>query len=229
VSASGSPIPSSGVSAVVFNLTAIAPSVRTVLTAYPGDLASHPTAANINIEAHKALGNRVIVPVPSGCSGATCTVKISNSVGSVNVAVDVDGWFGTGSGSQFTALPTPARVCDTRFGGSTQGCSTPGTVGPGGVLNINVTGIDGIPDLGSAHSPLALVANVTAVNATTGTFITVYPGNLSPPNAADISVASFLPVNNLVVVGIDPATGTINLFNDLGNVNLIVDVYGYYS
>jgi hypothetical protein len=231
VSASGSPIPSSGVTAVVFNLTAIAPSVRTVLTAYPGDLPSHPTAANINIEAHKALGNRVIVPVPSGCIGATCTVKIWNSVGSVNVAVDVAGWFETGSGSQFTALATPARVCDTRFGGSTQGCSTPGTVGPGlsNVLNINVTGIDGIPDLGSTHSPLALVANVTAVNATTGTFITVYPGNLSPPNAADINVPSFLPVNNLVLVGIDPATGTINLFNDLGNVNLIVDVYGYYS
>jgi hypothetical protein len=229
VSASGSPIPSSGVTAVVFNLTAIAPSVRTVLTAYPGDLSSHPNAANINVEAHKAVGNRVIVPVPSGCSGATCTVKIWNSVGSVNVAVDVDGWFGTASGSQFTALPTPARVCDTRFGGNAQGCSTPGTIGPGGVLNINVTGIDGIPALGSTHSPLALVANVTAVNATTGTFITVYPGNLSPPHAADISVPGFLPVNNLVVVGIDPATGTINLFNDLGNVNLIVDVYGYYS
>jgi hypothetical protein len=230
VSASGSPIPSSGVTAVVFNLTAINPSVRTVLTAYPGDLASHPTAANINIEAHKAVGNRVIVPVPAGCSLAACTVKIFNSVGSVNVAVDVSGYFGA-SGSQFTALSTPARVCDTRFPGNAQGCSTPQTVGPGAAnaRNVNVTGIDGIPPLSGPHAPIALVANVTAVNATTGTFITVYPGNLSPPNAADINVPSFLPVNNLVVVGIDPSTGTINLFNDLGNVNLIVDVYGYYS
>ena len=39
----------------------------------------------------------------------------------------------------------------------------------------------------------------------------------------------FNPVTNLVVVGIDPATGTINLANDPGNVYLIVDVFGYYS
>jgi hypothetical protein len=234
MTAPGSPIPSSGVTvtSVVFNLTAIAPTVRTVLTAYPGDLPTHPIVSNVNVEAGKALANRVIVPVPAGCAGATCTVKLWNSLGLVNVAVDVDGWFGTGAGAgtaQFTALSTPARVCDTVTGGNAQGCSTPGTVPPGGVLNINVTGIDGIPALGSANSPVALVANITAFNATTGTFITVYPGNLSTPNASDINVATFFPVTNLVVVGIDPATGTINLFNDLGHINLIVDVYGYYS
>ncbi len=232
--AAGSPIPSSGVTvtAVVFNLTAIGPTVRTVLTAYPGNLPTHPIVSNINVEAGKALANRVIVPVPSGCVGATCTIKLWNSLGLVNVAVDIDGWFGTGAGAgtaQFTALPSPARVCDTVSGGNAQGCSTPGTVPAGGVLNINVTGIDGIPALGSAHSPVALVANITAFNATTGTFITVYPGNLATPNASDINVSTFFPVTNLVVVGIDPATGTINLFNDLGNINLIVDVYGYYS
>jgi hypothetical protein len=41
-------------------------------------------------------------------------------------------------------------------------------------------------------------------------------------------------LTNLVVVGVDPTTGsptagTINIFNDLGNVNIIVDVFGYYS
>jgi hypothetical protein len=72
---------------------------------------------------------------------------------------------------------------------------------------------------------------VTAVNATTGTFITVYPGpNTSPvPNASDLNVASYLPVPNLVVVTVDSVDGTINLYNALGNVNLIVDIYGYYS
>jgi len=229
VSSSGSPIPSSGVTAVVFNLTAIAPSVRTILAAYPGNLTSPPSVSNINVEAGKALANRVIVPVPSGCSGATCTIKLFNGAGSVNVAVDVDGWFGTASGSQFTALPSPARVCDTRYGGNAQGCSTPGMIPAHGVLNVNVTGIDGIPALGGPNSPVALVANVTAVNATTSTFITVYPGNLTPPGASDVNPPNFLPVTNLVVVGIDPATGTINLYNAQGNVNLIIDVFGFYS
>ena len=230
VSASGSPIPTSGVTAIVFNLTAIAPTVRTAVTAYPGDLIHTPGVSNINAEAGQAVPNRVVVPVPSACSGVTCTVKIGNSAGFVNVAVDVDGWFGTASGSQFTALPSPARICDTRFGGNAQGCATPGKIGPGGVLTIDVTGIDGIPALGSTHSPLALVANVTAVDATTGTFITVYPGNIvSAPNASDINVSPTFPYTNLVVVGIDPATGNINLYNKLGSVDLIVDVFGFYS
>jgi hypothetical protein len=96
-------------------------------------------------------------------------------------------------------------------------------------LNIKVTGIDGIPALGSAHSPVALVANVTAVDASTGTFITVYAGNLPTPNASDLNLLNFNPVTNLVVVGIDPATGTIKLANAVGNIDLIVDVFGYYS
>ena len=95
VSASGSPVPSTGVTAVVFNLTAINPSVRTDLAAYPGNLSTPPTVSNVNLEAGQAVANRVIVPVPSGCSGATCTVKLWNSAGNVNVAVDIDGWFGS--------------------------------------------------------------------------------------------------------------------------------------
>jgi hypothetical protein len=223
VSTTGDGIPTSGVSAVVFNLTGIDPTVRTALTAYAGGTAT-PSASNLNLEAKTAVPNRVIVPVSAGG-----LVTIWNGAGSINVAVDIDGWFATGSGSQFTALATPARVCDTRFGGNAQGCSVPGTVGPHGVLNINVTGIDGIPAFGGAGAPIALVANITVVNATTGTFVTVYPGNLTTPNASDLNVPSLLPVTNLVVVGVDPATGSINLYNALGNVNLIVDVYGYYS
>jgi len=223
VSTTGDGIPSSGVSAVVFNLTAIDPTVGTVLTAYAGGTVK-PAASNLNLGAGTNVANRVIVPV-----SGTETVTIWNAIGSVNVAVDIEGWFATGSGSQFTALPSPARVCDTRYGGNAQGCATPGTIGAGGVLTINVTGIDGIPSLGGAHSPIALVASVTVLGATTGTYVTVYPGNLSRPNASDLSVPSALAVTNLVVVGIDPTTGTINLYNATGNVNLIVDIFGYYS
>jgi hypothetical protein len=215
-------VPASGVSAVVFNLTGIDPSVATDLTAYAGG-AVRPNASNLNLAAKTAVPNRVIVPVSN-----TGTVTIWNGLGSINVAVDIDGWFQTGTGSQFTALPSPARVCDTRVGGNAQGCSTPGTVRAGGVLNINVTGIDGIPTMSSSPAPTAIVANITVVNATTGTFVTVYPGNLSLPNASDLNVPSLLPVTNLVVVGLGP-DGTINLYNALGNVNLIVDVYGYYT
>lgn len=235
VSASPSPVPSSGVTAVVFNLTAIAPTIRTVLTAYPGPHSnSPPNASNININPGTAVPNRVIVPVPLGCSGATCLVNIWNGLGSVNVAVDIDGYF-SASGAKFTAIQ-PARVCDSRSGNvNVDGCKAVFVgAGAANVFSFNITGIDGIDPLQGAGTPppppVAIVANVTAVNATTSTFVTVYPGPSTQPvpNASDLNEPTFEPVTNLVVVQVG-ADGTINLYNAKGNVNLIVDVLGFYS
>ena len=217
-------IPASGVTAVVFNLTAIGPSVNTVLTAYPANVA-RPNASNVNLNAHATLPNRVIVPVsPTG------TVSIWNSVGTVNIAVDIDGWFATSGGptAQFTAL-TPARVCDTRFGNTSDSGCAKATIGAGHVLTIDVTGIDGVPPtLGHAGDPIAVVVNVTVIAPSSATFVTVYPGLTGRPNASDLNAAGGQVSTNLVVaeVGTD---GTINLYNAVGNVNLIVDVMGYYS
>ena len=225
-------VPPTGVFAVVFNLTAIAPSAPTVLTAYPSDH-SRPLASNLNINPGTAVPNRVMVPVST--TGTLGQVSIWNGAGSVNVAVDIAGYFQATTGAKFTPLSRPFRVCNTQNGNPADGGETTGCVKamvPGGTaLNIDVTGIDGIPQEGLTGAPTAIVANVTAVNATTGTFITVYPGpNTSPvPNASDLNVSSFLPVPNLVVVTVDSVDGTINLYNALGNVNLIVDIYGYYS
>jgi hypothetical protein len=222
VHTTGDGIPATGVTAVVFNLTAIDPSVRTVLTAYEQGTA-RPIASNLNLEAGTAVPNRVIVPVSAGGE-----VTLWNSVGSVNVAVDVSGYFSS-TGAQFTAL-APARICDTQNGNVNDAGCVKGLVPAGQALNIAVDGIDGVPPLTGPHTPTAVVVNVTAVNATTGTFVTVYPGPAAStrPNASDLNEPTFEPVTNLVVVKVG-SDGTINLFNDLGNVNLIVDVFGYYS
>jgi hypothetical protein len=234
VTAPGSPVPTSGtVTAVVFNLTAIGPTAPTVLAVAPGGV-GRPNVSNININPGKAVPNRIIVGVPSGCT-TSCVVDIWNGAGLTDVAVDIDGWFGTSSASpasQFTAL-APSRICDTQTGTSgTSGCQTAGTVGAGTahVFNIFVDGAGGIPTLGSAHQPVAIVVNVTAVNASTGTYVTVFPGpaGAAVPNASDLNEPTFEPVTNLVIVKVG-SDGSINLFNAAGNVNLIVDVLGYYS
>jgi DNA-binding beta-propeller fold protein YncE len=225
VSGNGSPVPSSAVTAVVFNLTAISPTVNTVLTAFAGNM-GRPNASNLNVAAHVNLPNRVIVPVT--CISGSCTVSIWNSIGSVNIAVDIDGWFTTTSGAQFTPLATPARVCNTQAG--TANCPK-GLVAGGHVLNVGVAGVDGIPfDTGDPGSPVAIVANVTAFNATASTYVTVYPGPSSPthPGVSDLNVGVGPAATNLVVVGVG-SDGSINLYNNVGGVNLIVDVVGYYS
>jgi sugar lactone lactonase YvrE len=231
VSDSGSPVPSTGVSAVVFNLTAIAPTANTVLTAYPGG-SPRPIASNINLVAGAVVPNRVIVPVPHDCN-ATCTVTIYNGAGSVNVAVDIDGWFTDNQGLQthgalFNAV-VPSRICDTRVGNSADiGCAKRATPSRG-VLNIQVAGVGGIPALGGSTPPVAAVINVTALQASAPTYVTVYSSDISSvPEASDLNVPVGLATTNLVVVAIG-SNGTINLFNAAGNVNLIVDVLGYYS
>ena len=222
VNGGGSPVPGTGVTAVVFNLTGIAPSVPTVLTAFTGT--PRPQASNLNINPHKTVANRVIVPVT--CSGGNCTVSIWNGPGTINIAVDIDGWF-SATGKSFSALAAPVRLCDTRYGNSSvQGC-TKGAVGAGSanVRNLVVTSVDGIPSTATA-----IVANVTAVNATTPTYVTVFPGPLgaSVPNASDINTTSISAVPNLVIVGVG-SDGSINVFNAVGSVDFIVDVVGYYS
>jgi hypothetical protein len=226
----GSTVPTSGVTAVVFNLTAIAPSNQTFVKAYATGTPT-PNASNVNLNAGAIVPNRVVVPVT--CAAGHCSVTIANSVGTVNVAVDIDGWFqavGGPTDAAFSGL-LPARLCDTRKANAAYapGCST-GMVGAHGVLNLTITGVGGLPGLGLSNSPVAVVLNVTAVNATSASFITVYPGPTANPvpNASDLNIPSPFAVTNLVVVKV-AADGSINLFNQLGNVNLIVDVLGYYS
>jgi DNA-binding beta-propeller fold protein YncE len=232
VSASGSPVPTSGVSAVVFNLTAISPTASTVLTAYPGGRV-RPLASNLNLVARAVVPNRVVVPVPTHCVAPNCTVTIWNSVGSVNVAVDIDGWFTDDQGIQTTGAlfsgVVPNRLCDTRIGNRDDVGCLKAAVGAGGILDIQVAGIGGVPAMGGPAQPVAVVINVTAVQATAATFVTVYSSDAtSRPNASDINVAAGHTATSLVVAEVG-SDGTIKLFNDLGSVNLVVDVLGYYS
>lgn len=222
VDAQGDGVPASNVSAVVFNLTAIAPTKKTVLTAYPSNV-SKPNASNVNVNAAENLPNRVIVQV----SSVDNTVSIWNSVGSANVAVDIAGYFDTNSAAQFTAI-APARVCDTRLGNPSVQFCPKALVRGGQVLNIDVAGIAGIPAEGAPHAPLAIIANVTATAASANSFVTAYPGTAGRPNVSDLNVTRGVIATNLVVITVG-SDGTISLFNDVGSLNLIVDILGYYS
>jgi PKD repeat protein len=113
-------IPTSDVAAAAFNLTATQASVSTYLAVAPPNMTTDacpttaPAVSNVNPTAGEALPNRVISdlgPHQDGC--------IYNSLGSVDVVVDLNGWFGNGSettsppGALFYAVP-PDRICDTR-------------------------------------------------------------------------------------------------------------------
>jgi len=235
----GASVPDDGTAAAVaLNLTAVSGTSSTYLSVVPPNVSDScpsgaPAFSNLNVNAQTNLPNRVIVPL-----GPDRDVCVYNSLGSINFILDLNGWFGTGGeaspGAYYWAV-TPTRICDTRSaaatGYSTECSGSP--VGPAQSLPVQVAGVDGIPAAGGSTAPVAVIANVTAVSGTSFTYLTLYPADsVSVPNASDLNVSAYQNTPNLSIVqlaagGAHP--GALDLFNDLGTINAIVDVAGWFS
>jgi hypothetical protein len=220
-------VPSSGVSAVVLNVTVVNPTSQSYLTVFPAGPQQPPVVSNLNFQAGQIVPNRVIVKV-----GANGAVSIFNGFGSTNVVVDVNGWFSdetnwqlTGSGFRGTA---PTRILDTRVGTADLG-SPIGAMGPASTMSLPVAGRGGVPGMGAQKPPTAVVLNVTVTNPTVGDHLTIWPGLISGmPLASDLNFVAGQTVPNLVVVkvGLD---GTIQIYNGSGFTDVVADVVGWYS
>ena len=220
-------VPSTGVSAVVVNLTVVGPAGPGHLTAYAAGT-PEPTTSDVNFAAGQTVPNRVIVPV--GASGQISLVSSQ----ATNAIVDVSGWFSSagGTGAQFTPEPAPVRICDTRPGnpsgltGASAQCDGTAdagtTLGSGSTLVVDVTGLAGVPT-----GATAVVLNVTAVHPSAPTFLTVFPSG-SPPLVSDLNPSPGAVEPNLVVATVS-AGGTVSIFNNSGTVDVVVDVAGWYS
>ena len=80
-------VPSSGVSGVMLNVTAVAPTVNTFITVYPGGT-DRPMASNLNVSGGQVIPNMVLARV-----GSDGTVLMFNNGGVVDLVVDVVGYF----------------------------------------------------------------------------------------------------------------------------------------
>jgi hypothetical protein len=80
-------VPSTGVSGVVVNITAVAPNAGGWLTAWPSGQAM-PNASNLNFDPGSVVPNLAVVKL-----GAGGKVSLFNSAGSTAVIVDVVGWY----------------------------------------------------------------------------------------------------------------------------------------
>ena len=198
------------VSAVVLNLTVANATAPSYLTAFPTG-AGQPVASNLNFAPRQVVANRVIVKVGTGGQ-----VDIYNAQGSVNVIADVGGWFtdasSTQGGSHFVGI-TPTRLLDTRDGA--------------GPLGSGATGVLSLTGPGAAQVQ-AIVVNVTAVNPTAASYLTVWPDGEPQPTASDVNFIAGLVVPNLVVVKVGTNAG-IDIYNALGSTHVIVDLVGYYG
>ncbi|MCL4448359.1 MAG: IPT/TIG domain-containing protein [Actinobacteria bacterium] len=217
-------LPTSGITAVVLNVTVTDTAAMSYLSVWPSGL-TKPTASNLNWTAGKTLANGVIVPL--GTNGG---ISIYNNSGSADVVVDVEGYFTSSSSSsaspgyQFTPI-SPYRVCDTRptsLSGITDGC-TGHTLGAKSTLSVQVEGTASLPATGVA----SVVLNVTVTGTTANSYLTVFPQG-TPPTASNLNWTAGETVPNFVTVGVS-SSGDIVVYNYSGSVNVVVDVVGWYS
>ena len=204
-------IPTSGVAAVVFNLTAVSPTTGGFLSAYPAGTV-RPTASTLNFVSGQTVANEVIATL--GTSGK---VTIYNNAGNTHVLADISGWFATDS--YYTGL-TPARVLDTRAGVG----APKAPVGPGQSIDIQVTGHNGIPTTGAA----AVAVNITATAPTAQTYITAYPTGDARPGTSNLNLDAGQTTAVLAVTKLG-TDGKITLYNNSGNTQLIADITGWFT
>ena len=216
---------------VVLNVTVTNPSASGFLTVYP-DGSTQPVASNVNFVPGLTVPNRAIVKL-----GAPGTITIYNKVGTVDVVVDVAGYYTTATATGGNGVYTPvqpARILDTRGqqGSCAGSCATiPAnsalTLNVAGSSDINTGAVSGVPTMTAATPPSAVALNVTAVNPSSASFLTIYP-NSPLPVISDLNMTPGVVVPNQVVVKLNP-NGTITIYNQSGSVDVVVDVEGWYS
>jgi hypothetical protein len=225
-------VPNDGTAdSVVLNLTVTNPTISGYLTAFPAG-ATQPFASNVNFVAGQTVPNRAIVKLGTGGK-----ITLYNSNGNTDVVVDVAGYYttptATGASGVYTPV-TPARILDTRShqGGCTATCAT---IPANSSLTLRVAGSNdvasgsssGIPSMSAGAPPTSVTLNVTAVDPSQNSFLTIYPGGTLPV-ISDLNVTPGVVVPNLVVVKLAP-DGTVTIYNQQGNVDVVVDVEGWYS
>lgn len=204
-------------SAVVVNITAAGGTSASFLAAYPAG-GTLPTVSNLNFGVNETVANRTTVGI-----GTNGQIDVYNHTGTVNVDVDVDGYYtGTAGapGSAFFPI-TPVRLTDTRS-------SMNGTL-----IAANATEAFALTNSAIATNATAVQTNVTVVAGNASGFLTVYPtSDSTPPVASDVNWTANGIVPNATIAGVD-TSGKVDMYNGpaVGGapINVVIDASGYFA
>jgi hypothetical protein len=224
-------IPTSGVSAVLLNVTAVSagapgPGFMSVIPKPPragdvfndqGSFGAVPATSNLNIDNGDPVPNLVLARV-----GAGGKIRIANSLGPTHVIADIAGWFGTGgahlNGSGFAGV-VPDRLMDSR-----NGIGGPAArFAAGEIRSLQVAGVAGVPQ--DAES---VVVNITLTGADRIGFVTAFPDGQPVPDASNVNIVPGGVRANTAVVKVG-AGGRINLLMAEASADVIVDVLGSFG
>jgi alpha-tubulin suppressor-like RCC1 family protein len=198
--------------AVTFNLTATGPTASTFVTAWPTGT-TRPTASNLNVVAGETRPNLVTVAV-----GADRRVSLYNNSGTVDLLVDLTGFYTPEYGAEFLPL-SPTRVLDTR-----DGIGTGGPAGPlGEEARLEVDLSQDVP-----LNATGLVMNLTGVGATTSTHVTAWGRwMIQPYGASTLNLVPGKAIPNAATIAFERDRG-MELYNHRGSTHLVADLAGVF-
>lgn len=220
----GQPVPVSaaglvppGATAAVVNLTATGGDSADWVRAWASG--PPPWAVALNVDAGRTLPNLVVVPLD-----ANGGFVLDHGFGRLHLVVDLLGYAAVPTVASPTGAPrlvatSPARILDTRSG---LGVAAAGPVGTTPVV-VPVAGRGGVPSKATA-----VLLNVTAVDPTASSFLTVYPTGTTRPNASNLNTVPGGTVANQVLARLGP-DGSVTLFNNAGSVHVLFDVAGWIA
>ena len=191
-------LPSSGVGAVVLNVTVTGAQGSGNVTVY-ADRSSKPTTSNLNYVKGQTVPNLVLAPVGVDGKVALDRVRRDCAVDRGRERVRRGSATGLASTAAGTIQPvsTPARLLDTRTGlGAAKGAVTSGHT-----VSLQVAGKGGVPSSGVG----AVALNVTVTGAQASGNVTVYADGTAKPATSNLNYVKGQTVPNLVLapVGAD--------------------------
>ena len=160
--------------------------------------------------AGETVANLVTVPLSAGGG-----VTVSNFAGTTAVDVDVEGYYSAAGAGLYNPI-SPVRVAGTAASGV--------AVGPNATSAVTVDGgTTGVPT-----SATAVVVNLTAAGGTSASYLSAYAAGATPATTSSLNFTAGETVANRDIVNVGTG-GQIEVYNFAGNVNVDVDVDGYYG
>ncbi len=194
--------------AVTLAVAGVGPTTNTYLSVYP--TGSSVGTSSLNMLRGVTTANQVVVKLGPGSR-----VRLRNFAGATHVIADLAGWYDPTTTAGAFRPTRPTRVLDTRQGG---------TLGPGTSHEINLrpAAVAGVP-----LNATSVVANLTGVRSSTGTYLTAYPSGANAPHASNVNLQRRQTAASLVTVGL--STGRFKVRNNQGSVDIVVDVAGWFG
>ena len=211
-----------GATSAVVNVTAVNPTAEGFIIVFPSN-DQIPDVSNLNLRAGETRPNLAVVSLSASGAIELQSVLPYDPDGSVDLIVDVFGYFSDDGGDRITTAE-PFRIVDTRS--AIGGVNLP--FGSGEIRSFRAAGSGGIPANASA-----IWANVTVVSPTAEGFLSAYPSGATTPDVSNLNWKAGDINPNMALIPLN-SQGNFDVavtmpWDSSGKADVLVDVLGWVA